>query len=138
MDYILTHPCQHYSQAVMLLTSAYFLVFPLSCLAILFTGKLAVKAFAGLPPASAGFLLGLFVDHEDGGAVFPQKCQFAFTKPHGVMSKKIEHFIYVTRSQLTKQKPVYIKKYSNPEYSERNPVSNGNYSMLKQKMAISD
>jgi hypothetical protein len=26
---------------------------------------------------------------------FSPKCQFAFTKPHGVMSKKIEHFVFV-------------------------------------------
>jgi hypothetical protein len=41
----------------------------------------------------AGFFLGLFFDPEDGWYV-PPKRQFAFNGLHGIISQKIELFIF--------------------------------------------
>jgi hypothetical protein len=45
-------------------------MFPSSRLAILFTGMLVVITVTSLLPASAGFLLGLLFNPEDGGNMF--------------------------------------------------------------------
>jgi hypothetical protein len=55
---------------------------------------LVVIGFTSLPPASAGFLLGLLFDHEDGGDV-PPKRRLTFAGPHGVISQKIEVMITI-------------------------------------------
>jgi hypothetical protein len=43
----------------------------------------------------AGFLLGLFLDPDDGGDIFLRNVWSALNGLHGVISQKIAHFITI-------------------------------------------
>jgi hypothetical protein len=50
---------------------------------------------------SAGFLLGSFLNPEDGGDV-PPKCRLTFNGLHGIISQKTELFKFLTALSVIK------------------------------------
>jgi hypothetical protein len=67
--------------------------------------------------SQAGFFLGLLVDPEDGGDIFPPKRPLTFNGLHGVMSQMIEFF----RSVFTTDVHSSVRNVSNSRQVWKSP-----------------
>jgi hypothetical protein len=72
------------------------------------------KQGASLLPPSAGYLLGLLFDPEDGGGHVSPKRWLTFHGPHDVTSKKIEIFQNIVLFDINETRRIQILQRCQP------------------------